>query len=320
MVKFLKLYEKIGIFILIVLAGIFLAIASPNFLKTDTILNIITQGTYGVIVGFGMVLAITSGGFDLSVDAVVGLTSVFLSLLIPNIGIPSAIILSILISFFVGFLNGLIITKFGVNPLITTLSMATIIRGASLLIAKGRQIPISVEKFTVICTGKLIGVPNPIWIMLVLFILFFLLLNQTPYGRHICAIGSNESAARISGLNVTFVKIMVYILVSFTASINGVIRTSQAMIGIPSMAPGFTLLVITITILGGTSLSGGKGNLIGAVFAGIFISMIYYGLNLIGVQYFYQLLSVGLVLLFALFVDGLRKRYLETAKIKGIKV
>lgn len=320
MVKFLKLYEKIGIFILIVLAGIFLAIASPNFLKTDTILNIITQGTYGVIVGFGMVLAITSGGFDLSVDAVVGLTSVFLSLLIPNIGIPSAIILSILISFFVGFLNGLIITKFGVNPLITTLSMATIIRGASLLIAKGRQIPISVEKFTVIGTGKLIGVPNPIWIMLVLFILFFLLLNQTPYGRHICAIGSNESAARISGLNVTFVKIMVYILVSFTASINGVIRTSQAMIGIPSMAPGFTLLVITITILGGTSLSGGKGNLIGAVFAGIFISMIYYGLNLIGVQYFYQLLSVGLVLLFALFVDGLRKRYLETAKIKGIKV
>jgi ribose transport system permease protein len=320
MVKFLKLYEKIGIFILIILAGIFLAIASPNFLKTDTILNIITQGTYGVIVGFGMVLAITSGGFDLSVDAVVGLTSVFLSLLIPNIGIPSAIILSILISCFVGFLNGLIITKFGVNPLITTLSMATIIRGASLLIAKGRQIPISVEKFTVIGTGKLIGIPNPIWIMLVLFILFFLLLNQTPYGRHICAIGSNESAARISGLNVTFVKIMVYVLVSFTASINGVIRTSQAMIGIPSMAPGFTLLVITITILGGTSLSGGKGNLIGAVFAGIFISMIYYGLNLIGVQYFYQLLSVGLVLLFALFVDGLRKRYLETAKIKGIKV
>jgi ribose transport system permease protein len=320
MVKFLKLYEKIGIFILIVFAGIFLAIASPNFLKVDTILNIITQGTYGVIVGFGMVLAITSGGFDLSVDAVVGLTSVFLSLLIPNIGIPSAIILSILISCFVGFLNGLIITKFGVNPLITTLSMATIIRGASLLIAKGRQIPISVEKFTVIGTGKLIGVPNPIWIMLVLFIMFFLLLNQTPYGRHICAIGSNESAARISGLNVTFVKIMVYVLVSFTASINGVIRTSQAMIGIPSMAPGFTLLVITITILGGTSLSGGKGNLIGAVFAGIFISMIYYGLNLIGVQYFYQLLSVGLVLLFALFVDGLRKRYLETAKIKGIKV
>ncbi len=92
------------------------------------------------------------------------------------------------------------------------------------------------------------------------------------------------------------------------------------MIGIPSMAPGFTLLVITITILGGTSLSGGKGNLIGAVFAGIFISMIYYGLNLVEVQYFYQFLSVGLILLFALFMDGLRKRYLEAAKIKGIRV
>jgi len=320
MVKFLKLYEKIGIFILIVLAGIFLAIASPNFLKTDTVLNIITQGTYGVIVGFGMVLAITSGGFDLSVDAVVGLTSVFLSVLIPDIGIPGAILVSMLISAFVGFLNGVIITKFGVNPLITTLSMATIVRGASLLIADGKQIPISLTKFTVIGTGKLLGIPNPIWIMVALFIIFYLLLYQSSLGRHISAVGSNENAARISGLNVTFVKIMVYVLVSLTASINGVIRTSQAMIGIPSMAPGFTLTVITIAILGGTSLAGGRGNLIGAVFAGIFISMIYYGLNLVKVQYFYQLLSVGLVLLFALFVDGLRKRYLEAAKIKGIKV
>jgi ribose transport system permease protein len=320
MIKFLKLYEKIGIFILIVIAGVFLAIASPNFLKTDTILNIITQGTYGAIVGFGMVLAITSGGFDLSVDAVVALTSVFLSILIPDIGIPSAIIISVIISCFVGFLNGVIITKFGVNPLITTLSMATIIRGVSLLVANGKQIPISETRFSLIGTGKLLGIPVPIYIMLALFIIFYLLLNQTSLGRHICAVGSNESAARISGLNVTIVKIMVYVLVSFTASINGVIRTSQAMIGIPSMAPGFTLLVITITILGGTSLSGGKGNLVGAVFAGIFISMIYYGLNLIKVEYFYQLLSVGLVLIFALFVDGLRKRFLEAARIKGIKV
>ena len=320
MITFLKLYEKIGIFILIVLAGIFLSIASPNFLKVDTILNIITQGTYGVIVAFGMVLAITSGGFDLSVDAVVALTSVFLATLIPNIGIPAAIIISILISCVVGLLNGILITKFGVNPLITTLSMATIIRGVSLLVTNGKQIPISDQRFSVIGTGKLLGIPIPIIIMIVLFIIFYLILYQTTLGRHISAVGSNESAARISGLNVTFIKIMVYVLVSFTASINGIIRTSQASIGIPSMAPGFTLVVITITILGGTSLSGGRGNLIGAVFAGIFISMIYYGLNLVGVQYFYQMLSVGLVLIFALFVDGLRQRYLEAAKIKGIKV
>jgi ribose transport system permease protein len=320
MVKFLKLYEKLGIFILIVLAGIFLSIATPNFLKVDTILNIITQGTYGIIVAFGMVLAITSGGFDLSVDAVVALTSVFLATLIPDIGIPLAIIISILISCLVGLINGVIITKFGVNPLITTLSMATIIRGVAFLVTSGKQIPISNQTFSIIGTGKLLGIPIPIIIMILLFIIFYLLLYQSTLGRHISAVGSNESAARISGLNVTFIKIMVYVLVSFTASINGVIRTSQALIGIPSMAPGFTLVVITITILGGTSLAGGRGNLIGAVFAGIFISMIYYGLNLIGVQYFYQMLSVGLVLIFALFVEGLRQRYLEAAKIKGIKV
>ena len=109
-----------------------------------------------------MVLAITSGGFDLSVDAVVALTSVFLSILIPNIGIPMAIIVSILISCFVGFLNGVIITKFGVNPLITTLSMATIIRGVSLLVTQGKQIPISETGFMNIGTGKLWSIPIPI--------------------------------------------------------------------------------------------------------------------------------------------------------------
>jgi ribose transport system permease protein len=116
------------------------------------------------------------------------------------------------------------------------------------------------------------------------------------------------------------IKIMVYILVSFTAGVVGIIRTSQTLIGNPSMAPNFTLTVLTITILGGTSLSGGRGNMIGAVFAGIFISMIYYGLNLLGVQIYYQMFTVGLVLIFALFVEGLRGRYLESAKIKGIKV
>ena len=104
------------------------------------------------------------------------------------------------------------------------------------------------------------------------------------------------------------------------ASIAGTIRTSQTLIGIPTMSPGFVLVAITVTILGGTSLSGGKGNLWGTLFAGVFISMIYYGLNLIGVQIFYQMLSVGLVLIFALFIDGIRNRYLEAAKAKGIKV
>jgi ribose transport system permease protein len=320
MIKFLRLYEKIGIFILIVLGAIVLAIASPVFLSPDTILNIIAQGTYGAIVAFGMVLAITSGGFDLSVDAVTALTSVSLAVLIPNIGVAQAILLAIIISSFIGFLNGILITKLAVNPLITTLSMATIVRGVALLITGGRQIPIPAQNFVWIGTSRLFNViPMPIIIMVILFIIFYILLYHTPFGRHVSAVGSNENATRISGLNVTMIKTMVYVLVAFTAAINGVIRTSQALIGLPSMAPGFTLVVITITILGGTSLSGGRGNLIGAVFAGIFISMIYYGLNILGVQIFYQMFSVGFVLLFALFIDGLRKRYLEAAKVKGIK-
>ncbi len=320
MVKFLNLYEKIGIFIFIVTGSVILSIASPHFLEGDTILNIVTQGTYGAIVGFGMTLAITSGGFDLSVDAVMALTSVFLSILIPLIGIPLAILISLIVASFVGLINGLIITKLKVNPLITTLAMMTIIRGVALIVAGGRQIVIHQKVFMEVGTGKTLGVPNPIYIMVVLFVLFYFILYHTPFGRHISAVGSNESAARISGLKVDLIKIFVFVLVSFTAGIAGTIRTSQALIGIPTMSPGFVLVAITVTILGGTSLAGGRGNLWGTLFAGVFISMIYYGLNMIGVQIFYQMLSVGLVLLFALFIDGIRSRYLEILKAKGIKV
>ena len=320
MVKFLKLYEKIGIFILIILASVFLAIVSPNFRQFDTILGIIQQGSYGAIIAFGMTYAITSGGFDLSVEAVMGLTSVITAMLIPSMGFVGAIIIALLASCMVGLINGLLITKMGVSPLIATLAMQVILRGASLLITNGRQIVISHSTFSRIGATKFYGIPTPIIYMVVLFIIFFILLNHTSFGRHVAASGSNELASKMSGLNVNLIKTVVYILVAFTASIVGIIRTSQTLIGIPTMAPDFTLNVLTITILGGTSLAGGKGNLIGTLFAGIFISMIYYGLNLLNVQIFYQMLAVGLTLLFALFIDGLRMRYLEVAKIKGIKV
>jgi ribose transport system permease protein len=147
-----------------------------------------------------------------------------------------------------------------------------------------------------------------------------MILYHTPFGRHISAVGSNENAARISGVKVDGVKILVYTLVAFTSGVASVIRTSQALIGSPSMSPGFVLVALTVTILGGTSLAGGRGNLWGTMLAAIFISMIYYGLNLINVQIFYQMLSVGLVLLLALFIEGLRVRYLAVAKARGIKV
>lgn len=320
MVKFLKLYEKIGIFILIVAASIFLAIVSPNFRNMDTILGIIMQGSYGAIIAFGMTFAITSGGFDLSVEAVMGLTSVIIAMLIPSLGFAGSIIIAILASCFVGFLNGVLITKVGISPLITTLSMLVILRGASLIITNGRQVVIPQKSFMLIGASKAFNIiPTPIIYMAVLFVIFYILLNLTTFGRHVAASGSNEQAAKMSGLNVALIKTVVYMLVAFSASIVGVIRTSQTLIGIPTMAPGFALNVLTITILGGTSLAGGKGNLIGTLFAGIFISMIYYGLNLLNVQIFYQMLAVGIALLFALFIDGLRMKYLAKAKIKGIR-
>ncbi len=322
MIKFLKLYEKIGIFILIILGSIFLSIVSPNFLQMRTILNIVSQGTYAAIVGFGMTFALTMKAFDLSVDAVIALTSVFLAILLPIVGIPLAIFISLMIASSIGLVNGLIVTKFGVNPLITTLAMSTIVRGLALLVVAGKKIVISDPErvFGSIGTGRFLGVPNQIYIMIFMFIIMFLVLYSSPFGRHISAVGSNENAARISGLRVNLIKISVFIIVSFTAGIVGLIRTSQSLIGIPTMSSDFVLVVLTVVILGGTSLSGGRGNLWGTLFAGIFISMVYYGLNLLGVQIFYQIFSVGLILLLALFIDGIRTKYLAKAKAQGIKM
>jgi len=320
MIRFLKLYEKFGIFIFIVAGAVFLSIATPNFLKLDTILNIIAQGSYAALVGYGMMLALMSGGFDLSVESVMALVSVFLAILIPAIGIPLAILFSVLIGSMMGVINGVIIAKLKVNPLITTLSMSTIIKGVALLVAGGRMIVIGQKQFMTIGTGKLLGIPIPIYIMVVFFAVFYFVVYRSPFGRHVAAVGSNESASRISGLDVDIVKIGVYALVALMAGVASVIRTSQALIGMPSMSPGFVLVVLTVTILGGTSLTGGRGNLWGTLLAGIFVSMIYYGLNLINVQVFYQMLSVGLVLMLALFIEGLRVRYLTAAKAKGIRV
>ncbi|MDD3521269.1 MAG: ribose ABC transporter permease, partial [Actinomycetota bacterium] len=157
MIKFLKLYEKIGIFILIIAASIFLAIVSPNFRNIDTILSIIQQGCYGAIIAFGMTFAITSGGFDLSVEAVMGLASVIIAMLIPSMGFVGAILIAVLASCFVGLINGVLITKMGISPLIATLAMQAILRGASLLITNGRQIVISQKSFMLVGASKLFG-------------------------------------------------------------------------------------------------------------------------------------------------------------------
>ena len=320
MIRFLKLYEKFGIFIFIFVGAVFLSFATPNFLKLGTILNIIAQGSYAAVVGYGMTMAVTSGGFDLSVESVMALTSVFLSILIPVIGIPLAIIVSLMVATSAGVVNGLIISKLKVNPLITTLGMSTIVKGIALLVAGGKMIVILQKQFMSIGTGKLLGIPNPIYVMVIFFAIFYLVVYRSSFGRHVAAVGSNESAVKISGVNVDAVKIGVYALVALTAGLASVVRTSQALIGMPSMAAGFVLVVLTVTILGGTSLTGGRANLWGTLLAALFVSMIYYGLNLLNLQIFYQMLAVGTVLMLALFIEGLRLRYLKAAKAKGIKV
>lgn len=319
MYRFFKLYDRTGVFILIIVEAIILAIFAPHFLEAETILNILTQSMTYIVLGLGMTMVLTSGGFDLSLEGIISVSAVVFAYLTRITGFPQAILASLSTACLIGFLNGFIITRLKVNPFIATFSMWFVLQGAAFLISGAKQITILRKEYMQLGVGKTLYIPNTILISLIALLVFYILLHRTPFGRHIVAIGSNEPAAELSGLNIVRIKTLVYVIFALTCGIVSLIRVSQSMIGVPRMSQGYLLFIFTVSVLGGTDLYGGKPNIIGTFFAGIFIAMTFYGLNLLRVEYNYQLVALGGILVFALFINGLRNRYLSIMIAKGVK-
>lgn len=302
--------ENIGIYLFLVALIIFFSLMTRAFLTFSNFMVILRQVSIIGICAFGEAFVLISGGIDLSIGSVVALSGVIAATLSKFFGIPIplAFIVGITAGGSAGLLNGILVTKAKIPPIIVTLGTLTIIRGLAFIVVGGVTIFGMPVNYRVLGRGYVGFIPIPILIMIIVFAILFLILNNLNFGRHIYAIGSNEEAAIISGINVNRTKIMVYVLCGLMAGLGGAILSSRLDSGQAATAQGLELDVLTAVVLGGVSIAGGKGRL-ESVFVGVLIfGILANGMVLLNIQHFYQLIIKGVVLLFAVGLDMLRKR------------
>ena len=298
----------------IVLFVIF-SITAKNFFTARSILSLLLQTSAVTVMGIGVTFTIITGGIDLSIGSVIALSGT-IAVMVARAGVP--IWLSMIIGLFVGvvcgLLNALMITRLKLPPFIATLAMLYLVRGVALTITNANAWP-APEGFgnlgnnTIFGTGpKFPGISYPVLIMIAVVIIFSFILGKTRIGRYIYAVGSNEEAARLSGIKVNQVKIVAYVISGLLAALVGIILASRMVTSQPNSASGYELNAIAASVIGGTSLMGGVGTVMGAVIGSFIIGILTVGLTMAGANYFMQQIIVGLVLIAAVTMDKLWKR------------
>lgn len=288
---------------------IFIAINRPVFLTPDNLLNVLRQIAVNAVIAYGMTFVIITGGIELSVGSVVALSGCVTAGMMNYyvMPIPAAIIVGLLAAAIVGLINGMVIAGFKVPPFVITMATQTICRGFAYVFTDGRPIVQLPKSFLQIGRGKVGGeegvLPWPVVIMVVIMILMCLLLYKTKFGRYVFAVGGNEEAARVSGINTRKVKIIAYTLYAVLAGIAGILLASRIDAGQPQVGVAYETDAIAATVIGGTSLSGGIGTMYGTMVGAIIIGVINNGLDLLGVNQYYQMIVKGLIIAFAVVVD-----------------
>jgi ribose transport system permease protein len=298
--------KKLGPLIGLLLLCIVLTFLSDNFFTVDNWLNILRQVSINALIAFGMTFVILTGGIDLSVGSVLALSSAIAAGLMANgMGGFSAIIIGVMAGVAMGALNGAIITKGRVAPFIATLATMTIFRGATLVYTEGRPITGFSDDilFQMMGRGYFLGIPVPVVFMLVIYAALYFVLKKTTFGRHTYAIGGNEEASRLSGIRVDRLKIWIYSLTGGLSALAGMILTSRLNSAQPTAGTAYELDAIAAVVLGGTSLSGGRGWIFGTFVGALIIGVLNNGLNLLNVSSFYQQVIKGIVILLAVILD-----------------
>lgn len=306
--------------IALVLLCIVLTALTDKFFTADNGLNVLRQTAVNICIATGMTLVVLTAGIDLSVGSVLALCGAVAAGLLKNgialqatdtyIGftVLGVILVAIIVGAVLGWFNGFVITKFNVPPFVATLAMLTIARGFTMLYTKGQPISNLGAKFAFIGSGSFLGIPVPVWIALVVVLIAAFITRQTRLGRYIYAIGGNETAARFSGINISAVKMMVYALAGAMAAIGGIIVTSRLDSAQPNAGSSYELDAIAAVVIGGTSLSGGRGTIWGTVMGAIIIGVLNNGLVLLNVSPFWQQVVKGAVILLAVIIDKLDKK------------
>ncbi|TES86294.1 ABC transporter permease [Candidatus Aerophobetes bacterium] len=301
-------WENYSIYIVLVVLFVAGAVSSGAFLKVVNLLNILRQVSILGLISIGMTLVILTAGIDLSVGAVVGLTSIVLSLLMPS-GVLLAVFIALLCGVMVGLVNGIGVAKGGMPPFIVTLGMMSIGRGLALFVSQGQVIEFFNPSFEILGAGRVKGiVPVSALIFLGIIGLASFMLRNTVFGRNVYAVGANEEAARLSGINVERVKIMAYLLSGLLASTGGLVYASLLTVGVPTGGQGMELDAIAAVVIGGTSFFGGIGSMSGTLAGVLIIGIINNVLNLRNISPYIQQLAKGVIILVAVYVDYRKKR------------
>jgi ribose transport system permease protein len=298
-----KLGPLIGFFLLCIV----LSVLSDSFLTVDNWLNILRQVSINALIAFGMTFVILTGGIDLSVGSVLALSSAITAgMMASGTNGVTAIIIGLLAGFFMGAINGIVITKGRVAPFIATLATMTMFRGLTLVYTDGRPITGFATDdilFQMMGRGYFLGIPVPVVFMIVVYAALYFVLKKTTFGRHTYAIGGNEEASRLSGIRVDRLKVWIYSLTGGLSALAGIILTSRLNSAQPTAGTAYELDAIAAVVLGGTSLSGGRGWIFGTLVGALIIGILNNGLNLLNVSSFYQQVIKGLVILLAVLLD-----------------
>ena len=297
--------KEFSVLAALVILSIALSVMSPYFLTVDNIFNVIRQFSIIGILAVGEALIIITGGIDLSVGSVLGLMGIALGVYAQLPLPPVVLFLMVIISgCLVGGVTGLLVTRVKINPFIATLGMLSIARGTSLLITGG--LPISVENgINFLGDGYLGPVPVPVLLMVAVAFLGQIFAHKTLAGRNVYAVGNNERAAMLSGIRVKRTKMMVYMIMGGLCALSGIILTGTLSSAAPSGGSGYELDVIAAVVMGGVSLSGGVGSIIGVIFGAALMGVMRNGFVLMGVSGYWQIVAIGVVIIAAVAVDSL---------------
>ena len=305
-----------GILAALLIMCLFFSVFGNNFLTQTNVVNLLRTCATNCYLAIGVQMAIILAGIDLTGGALAALTGVVCVMTFENAGLPiwMGIVVGVLIGIVVGMANGIIITYTGIHPFVVTLAMQSICRGAAYLLANGSPVTTTNRSFSAFGSGSLGVVPLPVVYMMIFLILDFFLLNKTRTGRHIYAVGGNETSARFSGININKIKILVWTISGAMAGFCGVVLAARLSSGQPSTGEGYETDAIAAAVLGGTSFFGGTGTVGGLIIGVLIIGLISNGLNLMHVNSYWQYVLKGVIIIDAVYVDMLKQKRQNAAK------
>ena len=304
-----------GILIALFLIAAFFSVLSQYFLTINNLLSVLLQVSIISITAFGMTYALMIGGIDLSVGSVIALAGMVFAIVLNATGVLFfAVVTAMIAGLIAGFINGFIVAKLEIPPFIVTVASMGIFRGIAYSFTDSKPVPIDMPSALAIGNNRFLFIPIPVWIVFILLIISHIVLDKTRMGRQTKLVGGNRESARYAGVNIFKIEILVFMITGLASAVSGIILTSRLYSAQPNSAMGYELDAIAAAVLGGTSLSGGYGSVIGTFLGALIIGIVNNGMNLMGLSYFYQLIIKGIIILIAVYVDIRNKKEMLKAE------